>query len=341
MSTLTAGRIPSHAMRDVIARPALERLRADFLQEDCDSYEPLSGLLSTLLGLALRGYLINHDRECLDSFGEHNTIVFMLQGIDWLHPDDLPLFDYELIEAAVSICGDAVVTHRYQPSHRDPDSWYTVMTAVLNPAETIPWVLGMLGPEDRSGADNRQNRFADVVASIRKAMPDLMRVADAARTALADDEPVIVVDQKQGIVLHANQSARQLADWQHTEPIGAPFEDVAGLLQLYPSGGRLAIRQMLAGPLAVSLVGVPLGAGEPSPDGRDTVESLTDELNDALSDLCESIVSLKTHVSSANNAVALSLLNRIDSQTISVRKGVEHLMSIATNTSPAAEDLRS
>ncbi len=330
-------RISSH-VSDTFARPVPSRLREDLLRESNTDSTPLAGLSAAVLGLTLRGSLIDSDREYLDRVGGANAIVFLIHGSRWVHPADLPLFDYELIETAVTICGEAVVSHRYQPRENDPETWYTVMTAVLNPGDEVPLVLGILSPENRREAAARQGQFSDVVSAFRACRFEFGRACDIIRAAGNSDEPLIVVDQTTGTVLHANSPACQLAEWTDSSIIGASFDDISGLLPLCSSGPRLMIRQIPVAGLALSLVGVPSSPGGTDSAAIQATGPLADELHSALDDLTVSVSELKSYVAAAGNTVAASLLDRIDSQAILVRDGIEHLTRLVLRTPATAED---
>lgn len=286
-----------------------------------------AGLVAAILGLRLRGVLIDSDCENLDQLGGPNDLIFLLQGTDWLHPADLPLFDYELIETAVSICGEAVVSHRYQPLGDDPKTWYTVTTAVLNPGEETPLVLGLIGPDVGHEQEIRRDRFISTVSAARSALNEIARVEDFMREKFLTDEPMTMVDQTGGTILYANPAAHDAALQEGEQIDGMPFAELADRIGIFTRGRRVSIRHLSVGPLCLSMMGVPADAV--SLDETDSVEELTQELNGALKELCRTISDLKAHVGAVPSGLMTSLLEQIDAQSHQVRQGIEHLGKLA------------
>lgn len=314
-------------------------LRASGDSDTTDSGDTTAGLIAVILGLRLRGSLVDADCDLLDSLGGPSDLAFLIRGTDWLHPADLPLFDYELIETAVSICGEAVVSHRYQPLGDDPKTWYTVTTAVLNPAAETPLVLGTIGPDIGPEQDIRRDRFTTAVSAVRAALAEVARVEDYLQTAFLPNEPVTVVEQYGGTILYANSAAQAVARREERQLVGMPFAEVADRIGVIVRGGRVSIRHMSVGPLALSMIGVPVGGK--SLDETDSVDELTHELNGALEDLCRTIGDLKAQINVVPSDLMAALLEQIDTQSHQVRQGIEHLSRLTAASMAHTEEDKS
>jgi hypothetical protein len=75
----------------------------------------LAAVESMLLGIVLRGWLADREKEFLDNLAPDRSITFLIRGRQYLHPEGIELFPSQLIETAIRQGGEAFFSHRYRP----------------------------------------------------------------------------------------------------------------------------------------------------------------------------------------------------------------------------------
>ncbi|MBD3403825.1 hypothetical protein GF420_13100 [candidate division GN15 bacterium] len=292
-----------------------------------EAQSSIDAIAGVILGVLLRDELIDHDRRVLDELFSENEIVFLLHGSRWLHPTDLPLFDLDLIEAAVSICGSAIVTHRYRPDESDPEGWYAVTTSVLNPGELPPIVLGTVARDLQRTAAERQERFGKLVGALRTAYPEITQVAAKASAALTVDSPVMVIDRRHETVVAVNDTARQLANGSGAELVGLTYGEAASLIHRNHHRRCLSVTRLSNDLLPLSLVRLV----DCPQANRDTVlRQVRADAQSAVAELSTGIADLRDHLASRGTG-APKIIDRIEMQADRLANGLEAIIQSFEN----------
>ncbi|MFQ6008029.1 MAG: hypothetical protein ACE5K8_03670, partial [Candidatus Zixiibacteriota bacterium] len=190
---------------------------------------------SRLLGFYLRGWLTDRDKEFLDSFAPEGSLALLIRGNEYLHPEGIELFPFELIETAIKKGGDAVFTHRYQRASHDTSYHYTIYTAVIESSIPKPLVLGFFGPDDCMRLPETLNRFHELVALFREACRRQLRFAKKILQRLQSHNPTIIVNRCSGRVLALNETAAKLLQRSPRSLVDLEFGEIkTQLLSILP-----------------------------------------------------------------------------------------------------------
>jgi hypothetical protein len=269
------------------------------------------------------------EKQSADELAFVNSLVFLISGQHWIHPEQAPLFDYSFVESSIAACNEAVVSHRYV-SERTGAGTHTVMTAVLNPRRGTPLVLGMIGPDTRYGGRTAEDRFADLAARARQVLPDMEILAERIRTELQQDYPMLAIEQSTGTVIAANPAARQITDELVYDPIGALYANTVEALGRRISTDRLEARRMIGADTAVSLVCF-------RPDTKEAKEDIT--LERTILEMKSTVDQLQATVRELENAdrprqrkIAPGAYKEINTRTRDLVRGIQHLEDLALST---------
>jgi len=223
----------------------------------------LAAVPSMMLGLLLRGWLADSEKLFLDRLAPHKSITFLIHGNQYLHPEDVPLFPYELIETAIRQKTTAIFTHLFCPTTSRDTHRYKIMTAVINPEADSPIVFGLFGPEPIISEPQIENRFMNTAACFRQAYAAAK--ASVLKLGNTDDPetPLLVINRASGRLLYLNPSAAEQCDADEKRLIDAEFSQARKALSDLILDKKLQIRNMAEGDLNLSVVTV---ESAPRPD---------------------------------------------------------------------------
>jgi PAS domain-containing protein len=283
-------------------------------------------LAPALARLELGGDLANSDRDLLDRLSPQNCLTFLVSDSVWLHPDNLPLFDYSVIDNLVAQCGSAVMTHYYRPRPGFSET-YAVQTAIVNPGWEQPLVLGVFGPCETIGEDARRQSFEQMVSDMRTAYQIAATAVRRVRTELARPEPVLVVSPGDGKVIAGNRAAATALEVTLRELAGLPFQDIAHLLN-----GVTNITRLDSGPVDFSLISVTpsTASTRPSEEQPETAPTVTD-LGSALKQMFSAIDDLEKLTRRKRDGVSAGVMHTIYNQAQILRGRLTHLTGVSDN----------
>jgi hypothetical protein len=270
-----------------------------------------AALEALLLGLRLRGWLTERERELLDSLAPERSTTFVIHGERYLHPEGLQLFPFELIEAAIHKGGDAIFTHRYRRDTNKASYHYTIYTAVINWPASPPLVLGFFGPDDQMKTPEVENRFHELVTLFRETYHSHHECAERLQQQLASDTPVIIVNRCSGRVVTLNEDA---ADLLHTDTIDLVDRELGEIRvqlgDLLP-GHRLTMTNINEDELFLTII--TLTAAAPSHQEREpsTSEDLFIIIEEKLDELALLAGELKTIGRQTKDGDVLDLSSRM------------------------------
>jgi hypothetical protein len=165
---------------------------------------------SLMLGLRLRGWLTDDDKELLDRLAAGNYLTFLIKGEKYLHPEGLDLFPLDLIQTARPEAAGALFKHHYQPKTDRHCGGYVVHSAFINEEGSEPITLGMFGGSRPSNQSDAESYFAELVERFRIAAHRAEQSAADLGNLNGTDNPVLIVDRCSGRLFFTNPSADSL-----------------------------------------------------------------------------------------------------------------------------------
>lgn len=190
-----------------------------------------------LLALFLGETLGDHDRRTLDDLFPEHCLTFLVRDGAWIHPADLPLFDFSTLDSLIEQCGPAIMTHQYHPERSDAEL-YSVQTAILNPDDQPTIVFGMIGPHQLRRDSDLSNRFEKTVADLRITWQTLRPTFVRIREALLGATPHLVVGTDDERILAANDTYCETVGRTREELLATRYSDVQELM----AGGTTAVK---------------------------------------------------------------------------------------------------
>ena len=208
-----------------------------------------------MLGLTRRGWLTEPEMAWLDSIAPVDHLTFLVQGDNYLHPKDLPLFPLELIDAAVTQGGMAQFSHRYRPEQGSlAGQSYEIRTAVIGENDEGPLVLGLFGPEHPDQTDRLDQFFGQVVGRFRQGFETASNLQRDAELTWDDHRAELLLAGKSGKVVDISPAAAQLLPRAERRLIGRTFDRLEALLAELSPGRRLTLRNVDRSTLPMSIL---------------------------------------------------------------------------------------
>lgn len=241
----------------------------------------LAAVPSMMLGLLLRGWLADSEKLFLDRLAPHKSITFLIQGKHYLHPEDVPLFPYELIETAIRQKTTAVFTHLFCPSTSRETHRYKIMTAVINPDADSPIVFGLFGPEPVISEPQIENRFMNTAACFRQAYSTAKAIVSTLGNTDHEETSLLVINRASGRLLYLSPFAAGQCDTDEKQLVDAEFSQVRDALGDLILGKKLQIRNIAEGDLNLSVVTLE-GAPRPDSDNAHLAGFLLQKLREQL-----------------------------------------------------------
>lgn len=216
----------------------------------------LAALESMLLGVALRGWLADNEKEFLDNLAPDRSITFLIRSKQYLHPEGIELFPSQLIETAIRQGGEAFFSHRYRPDKCKTDG-YTIHTALINPSEPEPMVLGYFGPDSQLGQPENQDRFYRLVSQFRQTYRLVgYFIHDFAGTQKSDI-PTIIVNRCSGRVVSTNRAAEKLFRTSQRSLVDQEFGQLKARLGSVSYGHKMKMANICRGNLHLTIITIP------------------------------------------------------------------------------------
>ncbi|MFZ5979723.1 MAG: hypothetical protein ACOYVF_03745 [Candidatus Zixiibacteriota bacterium] len=183
-----------------------------------------AGIESLLIGLCLRDWLTDSEKNFLDFLAPRNTLFFVLSEGQFLHPENTELFPLELIETAVKEGGEAFFSHRLQTSGSHTNQYYRVHTAHIPMNLQPSLILGMLCPDHPATEFEYTNSFCDLAIAFRESSESIVGLTTDLKARYQSSTPTLLINRSSGRLLAANPAAtelfelsqRQLADMEYS-----------------------------------------------------------------------------------------------------------------------------
>jgi len=279
-------------------------------------------LAGFLLELFLVETIRDEHRRLLDALAPEHSLTFLVREGSWLHPDDLPLFDFSTLDSLVEQFGSAVMTHQYTPDGPDT-AVYSVRTAVLNPDDRTPVVFGLLGPRTFRRPSPISEYFETLVRRLQTIWADLRPLAARLREGLAQPEPTLVLNRKTGTILAANTSLSRELGLATEQLVGINYEDLGT-----DGDQKLAAAHLEHDLLPVTLVtleripSVPQSTETAGPTEVGTAE-------DAMKQLAAAVADLVRLTRDSDDAVVRGIIHTIHCQTEVLRGRMQAVTTLS------------
>ncbi|HOZ07036.1 MAG TPA: hypothetical protein PLR32_03580 [candidate division Zixibacteria bacterium] len=206
---------------------------------------------SLLLGVEIRGWLSRSEQEYLDSLAPDNALTFLVRGDRYLHPEEVPLFPPDLIDAAVRQGRDAVFSHRCAAGAASGPGISRVFTGVIEDRNGAPLVLGMLCPDSLTDKVVLERCFERVISAFRSAR-DSVRGMLAALGPTPPGAARILVNRASGRVFHADPDICTAAACEPSALVAREYGTVEPLVRRLVARFKMKLENHACGCLHVA-----------------------------------------------------------------------------------------
>ncbi len=239
-----------------VSETHLSRLAAITTEFSTTEKGNLAVVESMLLGIVLRGWLADREKEFLDNLAPDRSITFLIRDRQYLHPEGIELFPSQLIETAIGQGGEAFFSHRYRPEKCKTDG-YTIHTALINPSEPEPLVLGYFGPDSQLGQPEIKDRFYRLVSQFRQTYRLVGEIAHDLTGTQKSDVPTIIVNRCSGRVVSTNEAAEKLFRTSQQSLVDQEFGQLRSRLASVSYGRRMKMANISKGNLHLTIITIP------------------------------------------------------------------------------------
>ncbi len=243
----------------------------------CES-EDRATVMPMLMRLLLNGWITDKEKVFLDTVAPEDCLTFLIRGETYLHPEDLELFPFEVIETTTLHGGEAIFSHHYQPSQmKTPSQQYRIFSAAVNPGESEKIILGFFGPSHRLGTINEDHRFCGLVNVFRTSYAAIRADFPALRRYQKPDYATLLVNRSSGRVLTANEVALDLLNTSDRNMVDIGLDQLK--YHLTPLLPRYNLKM---DNIALADIGLSIVTLEPNVGANDSDSSVTQLLENQL-----------------------------------------------------------
>lgn len=254
---MTMMQVQKEPMSTRVSRTAsethLSRLAAITTEFSTAEKANFAAVESMLLGIVLRGWLADREKEFLDNLAPDRSITFLIRDRQYLHPEGIELFPSQLIETAIRQGGEAFFSHRYRPERCKTDG-YTIHTALINPSQPEPLVLGYFGHDSQLGQPEIQDRFYRLVSQFRQTYRLVSETAQYLTGTQKSDVPTIIVNRCSGRVVSTNEAAEKLFRTSQQSLVDQEFGQLKSRLASVSCGRKMKMANISKGNLNLTII---------------------------------------------------------------------------------------
>jgi len=236
-----------------------------------------TGLETLLLGLQLRGWLSDWDREFLDCLSFDNSITFLVHGNTYLHPDGVTLFPLEILQSGPEVGGDAFFTQRHRSVDVEGVRAKAIQSARIGEIKGEPLILGMVGVDSTAHRAQHESRFADLILMCRRAMQTTQTPVASIQARLSKSHPAVVLNRCSGRILAVNKRAEKLLECDAASIVDREYSEFKSRLEPYMAGRSLRLENISnegSHLTVVSLVSTPAKVPLPDDPARGMLRSM-------------------------------------------------------------------
>lgn len=226
----------------------------------CPDKQAQASIESILLALRFRNWLGDSEKNFLDLLAPEHSVIFLIHNRDYLHPEGVPLFPMDLIKTALDGGGQAIFTHRYEPSVKADYDCYKVHTARVSPSDRDELILGLLGPDNIFDASAADDHFGRLVEMFRNAWKATDKIERRLAPEFDGEKPVLLINRASGRVMMAGRRLSELVKVDPNQLTDVEYSEVSHLLTEKAGGARLRLENLATEPIQLCLATVTPGA---------------------------------------------------------------------------------
>ncbi len=284
------------------------------------SFADCTPIYRLLLRALLKGELHASDQTYLDSEAPEHSLAFLMRERQYVHPAEVELFPFDIIESALSQAGGAIFTHLYRDESAHGHRPYRIITSVLNPSESSRLILGFFGPEHIVSTPATMDRFARLAERFRTALKVASEISSAIPEEWGTGAAMLLTEKGSGeIIAFTNEFTRLIEEFDlgnDSEHLDRLFSSDSRLLE----GRPIKLSNIESGGYGISCITVGTPASAKRHDAN-LLERLTEEV------LAQATgIELTVNDSSKDTSV----LKRVGANTESIRRSVQRISMLAS-----------
>ena len=215
-----------------------------------------AAVASLLAGLSLRGHLCDSEKELLDRLAAHHSLVFLVLGDQYVHPDEIELVPVDQLAPVRQVGADAVFSHRHHLSDELGRKSQTIRTAQVGQIDEKSLVLGMIGPELPELRTRHDSHFGNLVQLLRSTLLSAEPLVTMLQRRLSQPDATIIVNRSSGRILALNPAARDLVAPAGDNLVGVEYTQVKSTLIPHLTKGRVSIENRSDSLLSTAIITV-------------------------------------------------------------------------------------
>jgi hypothetical protein len=301
-------------------------------------------LESLFLGLELRGWLTDQDKECLDRIAPEGFIAFLIHKDRYLHPENLELFPIDHIRTTLMGGGDAHFSHRHCSGPGSSGRLSAIHTACVAEVRGEPIILGIVGPELVHRRSNIHDDFGSLTRLCRRAAQSVREPLATIRRLTDSDQPVLVVNRTSGRVMALNSPALSLLDSDSRAVVGSEYGVLKARLASFTADRSLKIDNIANQGMHLSVVSLVKAAAATTAAQSDPIHSMLESMRNKLCCIASSARSLESmaaRIPGEAHTELVRIINEeahdLDSQIKRLRLLISHSHEVKSETDPSAE----
>ncbi|MFQ5453477.1 MAG: hypothetical protein ACE5D6_04750 [Candidatus Zixiibacteriota bacterium] len=245
----------------------IEQSRIDNIIEnnntECETVLP--SITSLLLRFQLYSCITASNKIFLDSLAPDNSLTFLIKDKCYIHPKDVELFSYDIIEPAINHGGEAVFSHYYNPDKANPN--YKIFTSVINPQSKGKLILGFFGP-DYQLCETAESKFIQLVSQFRNSYRLLNKNIEPVLKLLHSNVPTIIINSITKEVLGINRLAVTLLSKPEQELLDYNYDQIQHCLLPLLNSYKLKLGNIVIADLELSVLTLQKIKGGKNKDGN-------------------------------------------------------------------------
>jgi hypothetical protein len=180
-----------------------------------------AGIVSLLIGVTVRGWLTDHEKELLDALVPSSCICFLHYDGHYLHPESVPMLSPEQLECSY-LQDNAVYSHRQRlNSGRFSNS--RVHAVRIGEFGGNQLTFGMIGSDHGELFDHAADNFSIITGRLRAAAHQVEPVTERLNRALRSEYPVLVVNRCSGRIMATNGATQGWYKESDRDLVGQEF----------------------------------------------------------------------------------------------------------------------
>jgi len=235
-------------------------------------------ILTMVIRLLLSGWITDKEKVFLDGQAPEDCLTFLISGKDYIHPEGVDLFPFEVIETTSLHGGEAIFSHRYQPETMKASYQpYRIFSAAINPRESEKIILGFFGPSHRLGTIDEDCGYSRLIYSFRDAYSAVKDDLPVLKRHVGRRKPTLLVDRSTGRTVAINKAASRSFDRQPRAIVDVSLDQLKYHLKPLLPRYNLKMENLSAAGLGLSVVSLEPNS-EPDDNGREAMSLLKTQL---------------------------------------------------------------